>query len=54
METPVTEELKGRASQFCYQYEVYGVGLRTSFPLSLPERSTAGLIEIDVSLPPHL
>jgi hypothetical protein len=48
----VGEETQVTALELFHQYEVYGIGLRTSFPLCLPERSSAALIEVEVRLEP--
>ena len=48
----VREQTLAAAPRFCHQYEVYGISLRSSFPLSLPERSGTGLMEIKVQKGP--
>jgi hypothetical protein len=52
MHTDVREEVPATRSQLSYQYQVYGVGLRASFPLFLPERSNTDSIEIEIQLRP--
>jgi hypothetical protein len=50
MQPALRDEVPAAPSQFPFRYEVYGVGLRASFPLSLPERSNVDSIEIEIQL----
>lgn len=48
----VGEETQVTAPELYHQYEVYGVCVRSSFPLCLPVRSSADLIQVEVRLEP--
>ncbi len=50
--TNVGDETQAMIPEHFHQYEVYGIGLRTGFPLPLPERSSADLIQVEILLRP--
>jgi hypothetical protein len=51
-EADVGDETQVITRELSHQHEVYGICLRTGFPLSLPEPSSADLIEVEVLLGP--
>jgi hypothetical protein len=50
MEAEVGEDALPLDSKLCHEYEVYGICLRTSFPLPLPGRSSADLVGIEIQV----
>jgi len=46
--TDVGDETQTMKPELSHQYEVYGICLRTEFPLSLPERTSTDMIQVEI------